>query len=188
MAGDGGKRLTPEAFGKFLRWLSPSDNLAVQAYQLVRKKLIRFFVHKGSTDPDQLFDQTIDIVVSKIDECVEVSNPLAYCYGVAKNVWRRDSRKHKTVEWNENEPSNLPSKGENLDLELKCLDGCVSRLADNDREIITRYHQGQGSTKISERKALAAELGGANALRVRACRIRKDLRLCVVDCLTRSAN
>ena len=78
--------LTPEAFGRFLHWLSPDDQQAVSEYLSVRKKLVRFFVHKGCDDPDALFDETVDIVVKKIEECLDCSNPLGYCYGVARNA------------------------------------------------------------------------------------------------------
>ena len=52
------RTLTPEAFGRFLRWLSEDDELAVREYDRIRKKLTRFFIHKGCTDPDDLFDKT----------------------------------------------------------------------------------------------------------------------------------
>ena len=91
------RTLTPEAFGQFLRWLSRDDELAVQEYQRIRTKLIRFFIHKGCTDADDLFDKTVDIVVAKVESCEEYHNPLAYCYGVARNVWHEDTRERKSV-------------------------------------------------------------------------------------------
>lgn len=188
MAAGEGRRLTPEGFGKFLRWLSPDDETAVREYQTIRKKLIRFFIHKGCSDPDQLFDETIDIVVGKIESCMDCPNPLAYCYGVAKNVWRRSRRRPDPVPINEAIAPPERVDRAMLEQELKCLDHCVARLSENDRQIVTRYHRDQGRTKIDDRKALAAQLGGVNALRIRVCRIRKDLRVCVVDCLKRSAN
>lgn len=91
------RTLTPEAFGKFLRWLSEDDDLAVREYQQIRTKLIRFFVHKGCMDADSLFDKTVDIVIAKIDSCEQYATPLAYCYGVARNVWYQDTRERKTT-------------------------------------------------------------------------------------------
>src|SRR5215813_12121813 len=59
-----GKRaITAESFGKFLRWLSKDDERAVREYQVIRMKLVRYFVHKGCSDPDELFDKTVDVVV-----------------------------------------------------------------------------------------------------------------------------
>ena len=69
------RTLTPEAFGKFLRWLSEDDELAVREYQRIRTKLVRFFIHKGCTDADDLFDKTVDIVVAKVESCEEYHKP-----------------------------------------------------------------------------------------------------------------
>src|SRR5450631_1666275 len=79
------RTLTPELFGRCLRWLSSNDELAVREYQAIRSKLVRYFTHKGCADPDELFDETVDIVIRKIETCAEFPAPLAYCYGVARN-------------------------------------------------------------------------------------------------------
>jgi DNA-directed RNA polymerase specialized sigma24 family protein len=178
--------LTPESFGKFLRWLSTDDELAVQEYQLVRRKLVRYFIQKGCPDPDELFDQTVDIVVGKIDAVVECPHPLAYCYGVAKNVWRQDLREHKYVVLNQEPMSPEPLEVDAYEQELQCLDRCVNQLSASDRDLVTRYHQGQGHEKIEARRLLANGVGGMNALRIRVCRIRDELRTCVTSCLKRS--
>ena len=64
----------------------------------------------------------------------------------------------------------------------------MGQLAPSDRDVIAKYYQGEGHDKIENRKLLADGVGGVNALRIRMCRIRKDLRVCVVDCIKRSAN
>jgi DNA-directed RNA polymerase specialized sigma24 family protein len=180
--------LTPEAFGRFLHWLSSDDQEAAHDYLSVRKRLVRFFVHKGCIDPDALFDETVDIVVGKIEECVDCSNPLGYCYGVARNVWRKYMREFKPTGPLDIDPPSIPPAGLEQEQELQCLERCVDRLSPSDREIVTRYHQNHGRNKIDARKTLASELGGQNALRVRVCRIRKSLRDCVVNCVKQSVN
>ena len=180
--------LTPEAFGKFLRWLSQDDEVAIREYQSIRKKLVRFFMHKGCADPDELFDETIDIVVGKIDACADCPSPLNYCYGVAKNVWRTDMRRPKDVTLDMEVRSVEHHEAEIQEYELKCLDRCMTKLTPGDRDVLTRYHTDQGRNKIRARKLLADGLGGVNALRIRMCRIRKDLRVCIVDCIRQSAN
>lgn len=187
-ARDSRRALTPEAFGKFLRWLSNDDEQAVREYQLIRKKVVRYFVQKSCPDPDQMFDEMVDIIVGKIDACADITSPLAYCFGVARNVWRQNLRENKSVvlEWDVASPQH-PDSNEH-ERELQCLERCVDRLPFNDRDVITRYHQGQGLEKIETRKLLANGLGGMNALRIKMCRIRKDLRRCVLDCLERPMN
>jgi len=189
--GGASRTLTAEAFGKFLRWLSENDELAVREYQSIRTKLVRYFVHKGCSDPDDLFDKTVDVVVGKIDTCGECPSPLAYCYGVAKNIWRQDLRERKSAPpaaLEEHMALPVYPDPQFHEQELKCLERCVEQLSPTDRDVVTRYHQGQGRDKIETRRLLADHVGGVNALRIRVCRIRKELRICVVDCVRRSLN
>ena len=179
--------LTPEAFGKFFRWLSDDDESAVEAYQSIRRRLVRYFTQKACPDPDELFDETIDIVVGKIEAGEVVVNRVAYCYGVAKNVCRQDRRKRRLVTIDRDLVSPEHQEPQVSEQALQCLESCVNQLSPGDRDVITRYHRSNGSEKIATRKLLAAGFGGVNALRVKVCRIRKELRLCVVDCLKRSA-
>jgi DNA-directed RNA polymerase specialized sigma24 family protein len=189
MAAQNEKRtLTPEAFGRFLRWLSDDDELAVREYQRIRGKLTRFFIHKGCTDADDLFDRTVDIVVGKIELCAEYSSPLAYCFGVARNVWHQNTRERKLVAIDADVASLEHPDPKVRELELQCLDRCLTQLSPGDREMIVQYHAGQGRDKIVARKLLAAGSGGTNVLRIRMCRIRKELRTCVVACIKRSLN
>jgi len=182
------RTLTAEAFGKFLRWLSDNDEMAIREYQVIRTKVVRYFTHKGCLDPDDLFDKTVDIVVGKMDTCEQYSSPLAYCYGVAKNVWRQDLRERRSVTLDENVASPIHADADIHEQELKCLEQCLDLLPPGDRDIVIRYHQGQSHDKIEARKRLADGLGGLNVLRIKMCRIRKDLRVCVAECFQRSAN
>jgi DNA-directed RNA polymerase specialized sigma24 family protein len=189
MAAQGEKRtLTPEAFGRFLRWLSEDDEMAVREYQRIRTKLTSFFIHKGCTDADDLFDKTVDIVVGKIESGAQYSNPLAYCYGVARNVWYQDTRERKLVAIDTDVASSEHPDPKVHELELECLERCLTRLPSGDRDIIVQYHIGHGRNKIQARKLLAAGVGGTNVLRIRMYRIRKELRICVVACIKRSLN
>jgi DNA-directed RNA polymerase specialized sigma24 family protein len=183
------RSLTPEAFGKFLRCLSSDDEQAVREYQSIRKKLIRYFVNKGCPVSDELFDQTVDIVVGKIEELILIASPLAYCYGVAKNVlrkWVRD-RERKNVVLPDDLASPEFADSEAHERELRCLEHCVGQLRPEDQEVVSLYHSSQGREQIETRRALANRIGGTNTLRVRACRIRKNLRSCVVNCLSRAS-
>jgi hypothetical protein len=182
------RALTPEAFGRFLRWLSDDDELAVREYEVIRKKLVRYFIHKGCDDPAVLFDETIDVVVGKIDMCALCPNPLSYCFGVARNVWRRNQRNPTPVPLVQDIASSGNPTLEIQELQLNCLEHCLSHLSPSDRDVVTRYHEKQGRAKIDVRRLLADEHGGMNALRISVCRIRKDLRACVIECLKQSAN
>jgi DNA-directed RNA polymerase specialized sigma24 family protein len=188
VASGASRALTAQAFGKFLRWLSENDELGVREYQSIRAKLVRYFIHKGCSDPNDLFDKTVDVVVGKIDALGEHPSPLAYCFGVAKNIWRQDLRQRKPASLEENIALPIYPEPEIHEQELRCLERCLDQLSPGDRDVVVRYHQGQGHDKIETRKRLADGLGGVNALRIRMCRIRKELRVCVAACLDQWAN
>jgi DNA-directed RNA polymerase specialized sigma24 family protein len=185
---NGGGGLTPDAFARFLRWLAEDVELALKRYWALRKKLVNFFVRKGCSDPHELFDKTVDVVVRKIDAGGEYTNQDAFCYGVARNIWLEHSRKPKPDPLvTDNIPSPPDDERESLEQKLKCLEGCMEELSPRSRDLITRYHQNQGRQKIESRKELAKEHGGENTLRIKAFRIRKSLHDCVNACLAGSA-
>ena len=41
------------------------DLQAVREYESIRRKLVRYFIHKGCSHPDSRFDETVDIIVEK---------------------------------------------------------------------------------------------------------------------------
>src|SRR5262249_41668774 len=154
--------LTPEAFGQFLRWLSEVDEVAVKEYLRIRNKLVRYFIQKGCADPDVLFDRVVDIVVGKIDGLAGCFDPLKYCYGVAKNVWRQDLRERKPMFPIEDVASPQSLNEAMREHELECLDRCIDQLSPLDRSLIILYYQGQGHDKIANRSLLAGKFGGPN--------------------------
>jgi|SRR6476661_7156382 hypothetical protein len=179
-----GGGLTPDAFARFLRWLSEDNELAIKAFFAIRKKLITFFVRKGCDVPEELFDNTVDVVVRKIDAGGEYANQEAFCYGVAKNIWREHARKPKPGPFvTDDIPSPLNEDRELLEQKLKCLEVCMEDLSPRSRDLITRYYQNQGRQKIECRRELAKEHGGENTLRIKAFRIRKTLHDCVNTCV-----
>lgn len=182
------KPLKPEDFGRFLRWLSANDALAVQEYQVIRSKLIRYFVLKGRSDADVLFDKVVDIVVGKIETCETCPSPLAYCYGVARNVWRAALREHEPDPLEDDIPAPHSFDSRMQEQKLACLDRCLGQLSPADRDVLMGYYRDQGHSKIEIRKQLASGVGGANALRVKMCRTRKHLHVCIDECVKRSAN
>ena len=185
---NGGGTLTPDAFARFLRWLAEDIELALKRYWIIRKKLLNFFVRKGCSDPHVLFDKTVDVVVRKIDAGGEYTNQDAFCYGVARNIWKEHRRKPNPDPLvTDNIPAPRNDERELLELKLKCLEGCMEELSPRSRDLITRYHQNQGRQKIECRRELAKEHGGENTLRIKAFRIRKSLHDCVNACVAGSA-
>jgi DNA-directed RNA polymerase specialized sigma24 family protein len=179
--------ITPEAFARFLEWLSPDKGDAGIKYEEVRRKIARYFVYKRVANADELVDKTMDQAVRTINAGGEYPNALALCYGIARNIWLENLKKPA---WDPLPIEDLlPSplqQTEKREQESRCLDACLARLDKHDRDLIKRYYQEQGQLKINIRAELASENGGAVNLRLKAFRIRGRLRDCIVPCLQQS--
>ena len=179
-----GWSLTSESLEKFLAWLSPNREEAAGKYQQLEKRLVAFFVRGGCHVPEELFDRTIDVGCKKIDSgAVESSvDPTAYCYGIARNVLREYRRDQKPLPMPEDFAT--PRMGPEWDeQELTCMEQCLAGLGEQQRDLVTRYYEGEGGEKARVRRALAAGSGGSSGLRVKVFRIRGILRECVSECL-----
>jgi len=75
------------------------------------------------------------------------------------------------------ESSRYRSEMQQAEMQMETLLKCVDELPESSRELILGYYARRGIAKIENRKALADRLGiSLNTLRIRACRIRMDLR------------
>jgi hypothetical protein len=175
--------LDNETFEKLLRWLDPDRDRAGEKYEKIRTRLIKILAAKGCWVAEDLADQTINIVASKIDWLLEnfQGEPALYFYGVAKNVYR---------EWvKKNPPRNLPPPPpDSLEIErIHCnLEECLLQLPLEDRTLVLRYYEGNKKERIPNRKRLAVVLGiSPNALRIRVCHIVSRLRRLMTQRLER---
>ena len=175
--------LTQELFEQLLDWLDQDRDHAGQKYEEIRRRLIKIFVCRGCVVPEDLADQTINRVATKLPEIIGgyVGNPALYFYGVANKIFLEYLRKMPAP------PPLAPcpeSEEEESDQQYRCLERCVEHLSTDNRELILIYYGDDGREKIDARKGLAQRLGiGANALWIRAHRIREALRRCMGECL-----
>jgi DNA-directed RNA polymerase specialized sigma24 family protein len=88
------KELTREKFAGFLEWLNPDRDRAGEEYERLRFRLCTFFSQRRCSFADELADETINRVILKSSE-ERIENKIAYCYGVAKNVFRESLRKER---------------------------------------------------------------------------------------------
>ncbi len=170
--------LTAESFETFLGWLSPNREEAGRLYEQLRKKLVKLFTWRGCHIPEELFDETVNRVAKKIAWGTAVcrEHRFDYCYGVARMVLLEYWRKPRPELLPEDVRSPVIRQPEWDETELDSLRQCLDQLSARDRDLITRYYQGQGRQRIQIRKEMAAEGLGANALRIRIFRIRASLR------------
>lgn len=177
--------LSQDAFDAMLAWLDSDREVAGAKYETIRVRLIKIFVCRGCASAEELADETINRVVSKVQEIVSnwEGDPALYFYKVAQNIYREWWRQMaRQVDG----PVDAPAISSIVvnEVEYECLEQCLRELDHDERSLVVDYYQNQGRTKIEQHKKMAAEMGIAvNALRIRAHRIRLQLRKCVLQCL-----
>lgn len=172
---------THEAFEKLLAWLNSDRDKAVEQYETIYFRVVRILAAKGCYEAEDLADQTVNVVASKIDELTAnyQGDPALYFYGVAKKL-HQEWLKRRT-------PPPTPPPIDNTETELRCgcLEKCLQKVINADEaRLVVRYHEGEGQQRIENRKQMAAELGiSLNALRIRICHLQARLRPCIEECV-----
>jgi RNA polymerase sigma factor (sigma-70 family) len=179
--------LTQEAFDALLAWLDPNRDAAAQKYESIRTRLIKIFSCRGCLEAEDLADETINRVTSKLAD-IQASftgDPARYFYAVAKKILLEYSRRRPAPSLPE---PTIDFEEFDAESEYECLDRCIGKLTPENRDLVLSYYQEEKHAKIAHRKQLAASLGIAvNALRIRAHRIRTELEQCVKQCLQETA-
>jgi len=177
------KEVTREKFASFLDWLSPEGGSAGDEYERLRFRLCTFFSQRRCSFPDELADETINRVILKIDE-EQIESKLAYCYGVAKNVYREALRKERNhleldaVQVAAPAPAERSFSGE-------CLDKCLAELSPESRNLILDYFSEVKVAKIELHRRISERLETTQtALRMRVMRIKQKLKICVQECMS----
>ncbi len=192
-------QLTQEKFDKLLSVLNPDREAAAELYEHIRLAMVTFFSFRGASDPEELADETLNRVASRLTDGAEIfsNNPASYFYGFARNIWFETlSKRHKFQSLDEtfsNEKSTslnpyemLEKKIDQFDFEqrLTHLKRCLESLATKDRELLVAYYQDTGSAKIENRLALAERFGiSLKTLRNKTVLLRGKLANCVRNAL-----
>lgn len=176
--------LSQEQFDALLDWLAPGREQAGQKYEEIRTRLIKIFACRGCYEPEDLTDETINRVISRLPEIQSYfkGDRAKYFYGVANKVHLEYLRRKQL------QPLVTPESDSNqIEVEYKCLEHCLEQLSAENRQLVIQYYQLERKARIDQRKVLAKELGiKVNALRIRAHRIRATLQECMQECLQRN--
>jgi len=166
---------TKENFEKLLSWLNPDWERAGEKYEKIRRRLISLLSAKGCWIAEDLADQAINVVATKIDWLREnyTGDPALYFYGVAKKLF---------LEWRKKNPPPevllIPEDSSEIERLCGYLEQCLQEIPADDSKLVLAYHEGEKQERIRNRKRLAQELGiSANALRIKVCHIHSRLRL-----------
>lgn len=178
--------LTQEALDGLLDWLDHDREQAALEYERIRGRLIRIFIGRGCYLAEELADETINRVTVRVPELANYEGEkILYFYVVARNVyreWMRDPRRFAAEV-----PQHLvfvPPVPNHEDDKFNCLDRCWEKLTEENRNLFEEYNREEKGAKSKHREILAKRQGIAiNALRIRAHRIRIQLKHCMNECL-----
>lgn len=177
------KELTREKFAGFLEWLNPDSDRAGEEYERLRFRLCTFFSQRRCSFADELADETINRVILKVSE-EKIENKVAYCYGVAKNVFRESLRKERT-HLDIDEITIAAKDPEEKSFSNECLDKCLEKLSPESRELLLEYFSEARQAKIELHRRISESLAMTQtALRMRIMRIKQKLKVCVQECMT----
>ena len=177
------KEVTAEKFAAFLAWLHPERDRAGEEYERLRFRLCTFFSQRQCRFADELADETINRVIMKVSE-EQIENKLAYCYGVAKNVYRESLRKEPTHLDIDDVvvPAQVP---EEPSFSSECLDRCLEKLSPEGRKLLLEYFSEARLRKIELHRRISESLETTQtALRMRVMRTKQKLKICVQECMS----
>jgi hypothetical protein len=174
------------------RW---SEDLADEVWNRIAKKLVRVM----TLDKDKEFAEVrlfdlmtkLAIVQGKADqEQIELDklhlqkHPLPILLGYARNVLRE--YRSEIIRFDEkHDPNEEVARVNDTGVEVRalCLELCLQRLDDDDRQLLQEYHKYEPGRKIEHRKAMAnARQSTLNAIRLKVSRLMSNLRNCVKGC------
>lgn len=178
------REVTQEKFATFLAWLGPEAERAGEEYERLLFRLNLFFTRRGCRFPEELADETINRVILKLGE-ERIENRMAYCYGVAKNVYRESLRRERRhAEVDEAALAAAAPEPEGPGPWRDCLDRCLAELPEEGRDLILRYFSAEGLPKVEMHRRIAEGLKLTQAaLRERVHRLKKRVTVCVRECM-----
>jgi hypothetical protein len=183
--------LSPESFERLMNWLHPNREEAGQEYQRIRALLIKNFQRQGCSAPEKLADATIDRAAQTLtnEKIMNWSGEKErYFYRVGYYILLEEKDKSLEVQIPDDFDISCPDDEEDLEPKLRCLEKCMEELSTDKRGLIDKYYRGNKAIKIKNREELArAQKLDLPGLRVRAHRIRRELRTCIEGCLEEAA-
>ena len=176
------REVTRERFANFLDWLSPDRNRAGEEYERLRFRLCTFFSQRQCSFADELADETLNRIILKSAE-EKIENKIAYCYGVAKNVFRESLRKERS-HLDIDELDLVAKAPDEPSFSRECLDKCLERLSPASRNLLLDYFSEAKQAKINLHRSISENLKTSQtALRMRIMRGKLKLKICVQECM-----
>lgn len=180
-------------FDAMLRLFDADREVAADKYESLRGRLIAFFDWRGCVNAEDLTDVCFDRLQKKVSTGEEIENANAYTATIAQFVYREylrspDHRSDSFDDENEAipEPEIVVAESSD-DGDLECLDDCLNEFSPNDRQLMIEYYNTDERTMIASRKRMADAMACTlNTLRIKVCRMKSKLEVCVRDCCKRT--
>ncbi|MBP6821981.1 MAG: sigma-70 family RNA polymerase sigma factor [Acidobacteria bacterium] len=201
---DNEQPLKKDALAHLWRWLSSDKEQAGLRYETLRRKLVELFARRQvpALFLYELADETLDRVGRKLAEGEVIHNPepMAYVYGVARNVlsefWRNHTRREKEETTFENlsprdlarieSRQKLQEERQEKERWLECMDEFLKTLPPQDALLLKNCHHDDQYQQSINRRQAAAQMGMAeSSLRTHLHRIRQMLQRKVRACVER---
>lgn len=159
--------LTQETFESLIRSLHVEEEAAVERYQHLHGRLVLYFMRHRSYHPEDLADQVINRLASKLAEGLAIANIEAYALGIARLVVREEQarniqkeRCYQELESNESVTQHTLDEAEiSYQTREALMENQFAELPVAQRVMLARYHEGRGSRRIRERQKLAQDMG-----------------------------
>jgi DNA-directed RNA polymerase specialized sigma24 family protein len=173
-----------EDFVRLLGLLAPDSDAAAQRFVGIWRNLVRTFAGRRCHEAEDVADETMFRVARKTRTLKKFEGDFAlYIYRVGSFVYREWRRRNDRTRPPEPPPTPEPPDEELLD----CLDRCLDALTAEEREVAVEYYRFTGRERIDNRKRLGEKFNfSPNALRIKAHKLRAQLRECVERCLGRA--
>jgi DNA-directed RNA polymerase specialized sigma24 family protein len=179
--------LNPSAWEALLARLGSDRDAAGAEYEMLRRRLVRFFEWRGRSACEEPADVVLTRLANKLAAGETILNVQSYALGVARFVLMELAAEPAAALLDEsvvaNRHAEVPVDDES-DARATCLDECLEQLPDRSRQTVLDYYAGDGSSRIVKRQTMAERMGISDrALRLRVFRIRGTLESCVHGCL-----
>lgn len=176
--------LAEENFNDLLNWFSTNREEAGKKYEEIRNGLIRFFYLKGCAGAEDLADEVINRVATKLP-VLDLSGsvkPINLFYGFASNISLEYFNHQKTREIELNDDLHLAAK-ETVAKKQNCLEHCLAKLPDEDGDLIVEYFCVEKAEKLERRRNLMEKMQlSVSAFQIKIHRLKMKLRECMEKC------
>jgi DNA-directed RNA polymerase specialized sigma24 family protein len=175
-------------FDEMLRLLDADRDAAAVKYESLRSRLIAFFEWRGCVNAEDLSDICFDRLQKKVSAGEEIKNANAYTATIAQFVYREYLRSpYRSNSFDDVfeviPESEIVVSETTEDGALECLDDCLNHLSPSDRQLMIEYYNTDERTMIASRKRLADAMSCTlNTLRIKVCRLRSKLEICIREC------